>query len=89
MKKLIAIILCVVMAIGLFGCGVDKNTVQNERADNDRRMAVLYSDGFCIVYRDNETGVQYIVQPRGGMAAMLNPDGTPYTGNSGKYGQEN
>ena len=80
MKKLTAVFLCVVMVIGLCGCGVHYNTMQSETGENDGRICVLYNDGYCLVFRDNETGVQYIARAQSGITAMLNPDGTPYTG---------
>ena len=46
---------------------------------NDYRMSLLYNDGFCLIYRDNNTNVQYI-RIGNGVTVMLNPDGTPYTG---------
>ena len=76
MKKVICLILCAVMLMALFGCGYSKS-VPDERQE---RMTVVYTDGFCVIYRDNETGVQYFSRSNAGSCVMVNADGSPYTG---------
>ena len=78
MKKAICLILCAVMLLALCGCGFNK-AGKAERQENDGRMTVVYNDGFCVIYRDNETGVHYLSR-NAGFCVMVNADGTPYTG---------
>ena len=79
MKKVICLILCAVMLLALCGCGYNK-AGRDERQENNGRMTVVYNDGFCVIYRDNETGVQYFSRSYAGSCVMVNADGTPYTG---------
>lgn len=79
MKKVICLILCAVMLLALCGCGYNKpGKVKTQ--ENNFRMTIVYNDGFCIIYRDNETGVQYFSRSYAGSCVMVNADGTPYTG---------
>lgn len=78
MRKVLCFILCIVMALALCGCSYNKTAVENQ--ENDNRMSLIYADGFCSIYRDNETGVQYFGKGNGGVCVMVNADGTPYTG---------
>lgn len=77
MKKLILIVCCLITTLTISGCAYNKTTIDN--AQNDNRMSLIYADGFCCIYRDNQTGVQYL---RGGdgVCVMLGEDGLPYTG---------
>lgn len=79
MKKVICLMLCAIMLLALCGCGYNK-AGRSETQENDGRMTVIYNDGYCVIYRDNETGVQYFSRPNAGSCVMVNADGTPYTG---------
>lgn len=72
MRKIVIAIL-ILVAILFSGC-VYKN---------ESRMSVIYNDGLCIIYRDNETGVQYFSRGNCGTCVMVDKDGKPY------YGKEN
>ena len=78
MKKIITILLLAIMALCLTGCGGKSREVSQEEAEN-RRISCIYSDAVITVYRDNETGVQYLSRYNGGTCVMVKPDGTPYT----------
>lgn len=78
MKKLVLIVCCLITALTISACGYNKTTRDN--AQNDNRMSLVYCDGFCWIYRDNETGVQYFSRINGGTCVMLGEDGLPYTG---------
>lgn len=78
MKKAMCFILCIAMTLALCSCGFNKSG--NETNGNDCRMSVVYNDGFCVIYRDNETGVQYFSRADAGSCVMVNADGTPYVG---------
>lgn len=79
MKKVICLMLCAIMLLALCGCGYSK-AGQSETQENDGRMTVIYNNGYCVIYRDNETGVQYFSRPNAGSCVMVNADGMPYTG---------
>lgn len=83
MKKLISILLCVVMVMGLCGCSVLETHV--EAFADEASFSVVEEGHNYAICKHNETGVYYIIYDpsgsyRGGMSVMLNPDGTPYTG---------
>ena len=78
MKKLVLIVCCLITALTISACAYNKTTRDN--AQNDNRMSLIYTDGFCSIYRDNETGVQYFGKGNGGTCVMLGEDGLPYTG---------
>lgn len=67
------------LAIPLVMCGCFNKT-GNEQEENDNRMTLIYNSGFAVIYRDNETGVQYFSRADSGTCVMVNADGTPYTG---------
>lgn len=77
-KMVFCLILGVVLVLVLCGCGLNKS--HQDKVGNDYRMTVIYDDGWCVIYRDNETGVQYLSRPDAGTCVMVNADGTPYTG---------
>ncbi len=79
MKKAICFFLCITIVFALCGCGSYNKTIV-ENAENDNRMTLIYADGFCSIYRDNATGVQYFTKGNGGTCVMVNADGSPYTG---------
>lgn len=79
MRKALCFILCIAIVLALCGCGsYNKSRVEND--GNDERMSLIYADGFCSIYRDNATGVQYFARGNGGTCVMVNADGSPYTG---------
>lgn len=78
--KLLIIIILLVILLGFCGCSyVPVNTLGNETENSDDRMTLMHNDGYCIIYRDNETGVQYIRIGQG-VCVMVNADGSPYVG---------
>ena len=79
MKKVICLMICAAILLALCGCGYNK-AGRAERQGNDGRMTVVYYDGFCVIYRDNETGVQYLSRSNAASCVMVNADGSPYTG---------
>lgn len=78
MKKILCVIFLVI--IGLFITACKWNNSIPETYGNDGRMTVIYNDGFVIIHRDNETGVQYFSRANCGSCVIVNQDGTPYTG---------
>ena len=70
---------CLVIPLVMCGCW---NKTGNEQSLNDNRISKLFGNGLVAIYRDNETGVQYITGAGsdGGICVMVNADGTPYTG---------
>lgn len=77
MKKLIVVLL--VSLILLFFCGC-YNKVSDETEGKDGRIAIVYDNTLVKVYRDNETGVQYLARLDGGVCVMVDKDGNPYIG---------
>ena len=74
MKKILCLILIIVMALTLVGCG-------KANANSSERIQRIYDDGLFQIYKDTETGVHYLFSyQRGGLTVMFNADGTPYTG---------
>lgn len=80
MKRIICMMLIIIILLFAGGCSYNKQADVN-RADNDGRMALVYNDGFVLIYKDTETGVEYITRGgQSGICVMVNDDGTPYTG---------
>ena len=79
MKKVLCVILSFFLTVCLSGCNF--NTFEQQTEGNDGRMTLIYNDGWALIYKDNETGVQYL-RVGNGVAVMVNTDGTPYTGES-------
>lgn len=75
-KRLLCIALCVVMALLLIGC----NKTKNETKESDGRMSLIFGGAYARIYRDNNTGVQYLSVYESGTCVLVNADGTPYTG---------
>lgn len=73
--KLKTILFATILTVGLLiaGCG---STV----ADESTRISLIYTDSTVYIYRDNETGVQYISRYNAGTCVMVDADGNPYTG---------
>ena len=74
-KKLLFILISMILIISLCACG--KNTCGIDIDGNDGRMVIVYSDGFCIIYADTETGCQYISRSNCGTCLMVDADGKP------------
>lgn len=70
MKKAFVFLAALALAL-LCGC---------EAGHSDKALEFIYSGNEWKIVRDTRTGVQYLRAPNGGVCAMLNPDGTPYTG---------
>lgn len=81
MKKVLCVLLAVIFALCLSGCNPNFswNATKAQTEGNDGRMTLIYNDGWALIYKDNETGVQYL-RAGGGVTVMVNTDGTPYTG---------
>lgn len=74
-KKLLIVFISVILIVFLCSCG--KNAVARDTDGNDNRLAVVYSDGFCIIYVDTETGCQYLSRSNCGTCLMVDADGKP------------
>lgn len=76
MKKLIALIMCICLVVCLSGCGYNTREINTE--NNDNRMKLIYNDGFCLIYVDNETGCQYFSRgSTSGVCLMVDENGNP------------
>lgn len=83
MKKLISIILCLLMVVGLCGCRLYRRSY-DAFADEAQFTMVERGSNYAIC-KHEETGVYYIIYSdvwtyNNGISVMLNPDGTAYTG---------
>lgn len=74
-KKLLIVFIIVILVV--FLCSCSKNTVGRDTDGNDNRLVVVYSDGFCIIYADMETGCQYLSRSNCGTCLMVDADGKP------------
>lgn len=74
-KKLLIVFISVILIVFLCSCG--KNTVARDTDGNDDRLAIVYSDGFCIIYVDTETGCQYLSRSNCGTCLVVDADGKP------------
>lgn len=72
MKKIIAVIVVLVLFAPLTACF---NGSEVDIENNDNRITLIYNDGFCRIYVDNETGIQYI--NNGGICVMVDENGNP------------
>jgi hypothetical protein len=59
----------------LAGCGY--NTRESDTENNDNRMCLIYNDGCCIIYVDNETGCQYLSRGNSATCLMVDEQGKP------------
>lgn len=77
MRKVICVILVAVLAVTLSSCANERQQV-----GDGARITWLYYSALngCSVFRDNETGIQYLSVSNGGTCVLLNIDGTPFTG---------
>ena len=75
MRKIVAILLCVILVLCLSGC--EFNTSTTDTSGNDGRMKIIFNDGFAIIYVDTETGVQYFSRADCGTCVMVDENGDP------------
>lgn len=73
MKKMLAVVIALVLLVSLTACGWNKS--QRDMENNDNRITLIYNDGFCRIYVDNETGIQYL--NNGGICVMVDENGDP------------
>jgi hypothetical protein len=74
-KKLLIVLTSAMLVASLCACG--RNAVAKDIDGNDNRMVIVYSDGFCIIYADTETGCQYLSRNNCGTCLMVDADGQP------------
>ena len=75
MRKIVAVLLCVILVLCLSGCTF--NTSSADISGNDGRMKIIFNDGFVIIYVDTETGVQYFSRTDCGTCVMVDENGDP------------
>ena len=75
MRKIVAVLLCVILVSCLSGCTF--NTSSADISGNDGRMKIIFNDGFAIIYVDTETGVQYFSRADCGTCVMVDENGDP------------
>ena len=75
MRKIVAVLLCVILVLCLSGCTF--NTSSADISGNDGRMKIIFNDGFVIIYVDTETGVQYFSRADCGTCVMVDENGDP------------
>lgn len=75
MRKIIAVILCVILVSCLSGCTYNENSI--DTSGNDGRMKMIFNDGLAIIYVDTETGVQYFSRTDCGTCVMVDENGVP------------
>ena len=75
MRKIIAVILCVILVSCLSSCKF--NASSTDINGNDGRMKMIFNDGFAIIYVDTETGVQYFSRTDCGTCVMVDENGDP------------
>ena len=75
MKKIMAIILCVLLVLSLTACTWNESSTDTSKSDG--RMKLIFNDGFAIIYVDTETGVQYFSRSNCGTCVMVDENGNP------------
>ena len=75
MRKIVAVLLCVILVLCLSGCKF--NTSSADISGNDGRMKIIFNDGYAIIYVDTETGVQYFSRADCGTCVMVDENGDP------------
>ncbi len=73
MKKIIGVFMIMALVLSLIACGWNDSLVDME--NNNNRITLIYNDGFCRIYVDNETGIQYINND--GICVMVDENGNP------------
>ena len=75
MKKIVAVLLCVILVSCLSGCTYNENST--DTSGNYGRMKMIFNDGLAIIYVDTETGVQYFSRTNCGTCVMVDENGVP------------
>ena len=75
MRKIVAVLLCVILVACLSGCKFNANST--DISGNVGRMKLIFNDGFAIIYVDTETGVQYFSRTNCGTCVMVDENGVP------------
>ena len=75
MRKIVAVILCVILVVCLSGCEFNEKSA--DISGNDGRMKLIFNDGFALIYVDTETGVQYFSRSDCGTCVMVDENGAP------------
>ena len=75
MKKIVAVLLCVILVSCLSGCTYNENST--DTSGNNGRMKMIFNDGLAIIYVDTETGVQYFSRTNCGTCVMVDENGVP------------
>lgn len=75
MRKIVAVLLCVILVACLSGC--EFNEKSTNTSGNDGRMKMIFNDGYAIIYVDTETGVQYFSRLNCGTCVMVDENGVP------------
>ena len=75
MRKIVAVLLCVILVSCLSGCTYNENST--DTSGNDGRMKLIFNDGLAIIYVDTETGVQYFSRINCGTCVMVDENGAP------------
>ena len=75
MKKIMAIILCVLLVFSLTACTWNASSIDTSKSDG--RMKLIFNAGFAIIYVDVETGVQYFSRSNCGTCVMVDENGNP------------
>lgn len=82
MKKFFIFLTALALLL-LCGCGYSEASTEQEQGPDVIEL-VYRSDladlGRWQIVRDTRTGVQYVCVVQAGICVMVNPDGTPYTG---------
>ena len=83
MKKVIVLILALFLVFSFSGC-IRYNEREIDNSDRDHTITYLYNDGWTIILRDNETGIQYICYNGHGLCVRVDADGMPLIEENGK-----
>ncbi len=79
-----ALVVLSLILLALTGCYAPTETEYDTVDEAPKMMTVVDSTAGYTIYRHDETGVHYFCRDSGygkSVCVMLNPDGTPYTGN--------
>ena len=78
-------LLLAILVLICTGCGTTKKAY-DDSDDAPNMMTVVDSTNGYTIYQHDETGVHYFCRDAGygkSVCVMVNPDGTPYTGEEG------
>ena len=75
MRKIVAVLLCVILVSCLSGCIYNENST--DTSGNDGRMKLIFHDGYAMIYVDTETGAQYFSLADCGTCVMVDENGVP------------